>query len=108
MIDTEKFEHGSKRRAISTALHGQATRTIEEAVLRNIEKCCFIITGDKGDQWSPPFNVAELTNYLSFDIMGEVCFGRTFNMLEQPDHRYIVDIVSDGAQCLNTVSDGIF
>lgn len=108
MIDTETFQHSNKRRAISNGLHGKATKHIEESVTRNLEKLCSIITKNILYDWSSSFNVAEMFNYLSFDIMGDVCFGRTFNMQEQKEHRYIVDIVSDGAQCLNTVNHTLF
>lgn len=103
IIETEKFQHVSKRRAISQALHGKAIKHIEEAVVRNLQKLCSLLADASGNGWSSPFNVAELTKYLSFDIMGEVCFGESFKMLDTTENRYIVNVLSDGAQCLNTV-----
>jgi cytochrome P450 len=104
MIDTKKFQHAPKRRAISQALHGKSVKQIEEAVSKNVHKFCSILQGDNGGDWSSSVNMSEVTSYLSFDIMGEVCFGQTFGMQEHTENRYIVDIVSTGAQCLNTVT----
>lgn len=32
-------------------------------------------------------------NYLAYDIMGEVVFGKSFNMLTDPSLRYILDLI---------------
>jgi hypothetical protein len=104
IIDTEKHHHSQKRRAISQALHGSAAKDIERSMSRNIDKFCSNLAKEGNNiQWSPALNFADVTSYLSFDIMGEVCFGRTFDMISQEENRYILQVISDGAQALNTV-----
>lgn len=107
IIDTEKYHHNQKRRAISQALHGTATKDIDSSMLRNIDKFCSNLTKKGDSEWSPAVNFADVTSYLSFDIMGEVCFGRSFKMMEHEENRYILQVISDGAQALNTVCCGI-
>lgn len=80
---------------------------MEQVILENIWKFCAQLIhfdNNQEDEWSKAVDVAHLANHLSFDIMGTVCFGKSFEMLENPANRYILDVLSDGAQCLNTVS----
>ncbi|KAH6679289.1 cytochrome P450 [Halenospora varia] len=104
IIDVEKFEHAQKRRAISKALHGiESKKYIEDVLLKYAEKFCGNIRKECGEGWSKAFNVSKVTSYMSFDIMGEVCFGKAFEMMEREENRYLLEVVSDGAQCLNTL-----
>lgn len=48
--------------------------------------------------------MAEVGNRMTFDIMGDFCFGQSFNMMEVADNRYLLDVIPDGAQGLNIVS----
>jgi cytochrome P450 len=104
IIDTETYNHSQKRRVMSQALHGEALNCFEESINSNLDKLCATLINGDGSNWSPAFNMSEIMSYLSFDIMGDVCFGRSFGMIERPENRYILQVVSDGAQCLNTVS----
>jgi cytochrome P450 len=104
IIDTETYNHSQKRRVISQALHGEALNGFEGSINSNLDKLCATLINGDGSNWSPAFNMSEIMSYLSFDIMGDVCFGRSFGMIEHPENRYIIQVVSDGAQCLNTVS----
>ncbi|KAF4634838.1 hypothetical protein G7Y89_g3252 [Cudoniella acicularis] len=106
IIDTENFSHAQKRRVISQALHGIETKkVIEDSLSKYADKFCSIIRNDcNGTTWSSAVNISKVTSCMSFDIMGEVCFGHTFEMLETDKNRYILEVVSNGAQCLNTAS----
>ena len=84
-------------------------------MLSSISKFCKLIRNEKQqdaerpqETWSAARDLSEYTSYLSFDIMGQVCFGRSFDTLEKSDNRYILNVLSDGAQCLNTVSKEIY
>ena len=83
-------------------------KDIDQSVNSNLDQLCSTLTNGDGSDWSTAFNMSEIMGYLSFDIMGDVCFGRSFGMMAHPENRYIIQVVSDGAQCLNTVSDSRF
>lgn len=36
-------------------------------------------------------------DYMTFDIMGDLCFGKAFGMLERPDNRFAIDLISNAA-----------
>ena len=110
MIDTEKYHHAQKRQALAQALGEVALKSMEEAILQSVRKFCRLLK-DEGRRdsgvceadWSSSKDVAVLAGHLSFDVMSQVCFGHRSDMLEKKDNRYILGLISDGAQCLNTV-----
>ena len=106
----DKNQHAAKRRALAQPLSDQGLKELESSFLDNVEKFCSSLVDASGDAsnesitWSQPRDVSKLTAYLSFDSMGDICFGQNFGMMEQPDNRYLLDVISDGVQGLVTVS----
>ena len=47
--------------------------------------------------WGPAQNMADWCNYLTFDIMGDLCFGKAFNMLESPSNHFAADMIGMAA-----------
>jgi hypothetical protein len=41
-----------------------------------------LLLDENADTWSQPRNIAEWSDYLVFDIMGDLCFGRSFETKE--------------------------
>ncbi|KAK8018790.1 isotrichodermin C-15 hydroxylase [Apiospora marii] len=102
--------HARKKRVVSSALSESSVRAMEGIVLRNIRK----FTGHLGDSvtdphsrtddekgWGSPKNMTEWADYLSFDIMGDICFSGPFEMLDKPDNRYVLDVLPKGVNGLN-------
>lgn len=112
----DKKVHGRKKRVLSQALSDSAMRAMEDHILHVVRKFCeCLINGGansgeprsqtKGkDGWGPAMNFAHWSNYFSFDTMGTLCFGKSFDMLEKEDNRYILEVIMDGTQGINTVS----
>lgn len=112
----DKSVHARKKRVLSHALSDSAMRAMEDHILQIVRKFCdCLITGGANgeksapelkttDGWGPPLNFADWSNYFSFDVMGTLCFGESFDMLERGDNRYILQVIMDGTQGLNCVS----
>lgn len=49
------------------------------------------------DQWSVAQNMADWCNYLTFDVMGDLCFGKAFEMLENNGNRHVIDLLGSAA-----------
>jgi len=47
--------------------------------------------------WSSAQNMADWCNYLTFDVMGDLCFGKAFGMLERNENRHVVDLIGNAA-----------
>jgi len=53
-------------------------------------------SGSKG-QWSVAQNMADWCNYLTFDTLGDLCFGKAFEMLENEENRHVIDLIGNAA-----------
>lgn len=110
MIDTTKFQHASKRQVLARALGVVAVESMEESMLQSIRTFCRLLaddcvrqSGSREADWSSPQDVAVLAGRLSFDVMNQICFGHGSDTLEKEENRYMLGVLSDGAQYLNTV-----
>lgn len=98
----DKMQHARKRRVMSHAFSDQAIKSLEKYILANVRTACQLLR-EKGKQgedakgWNEPWNVANWCNWLVFDIMGDLVFGKAFGMLESPVNRFAVDLVGNAA-----------
>lgn len=53
--------------------------------------------------WGKAKNMSLWTAYLTFDVMGDLCFSHSFNMLESSDNHYMLKVLPAGVQGLNIV-----
>lgn len=77
--------HARKRRVLNQAFSADALKDAEPFVLSNAERWCQLISDEasKGqDGWSDSLNMADWVNWLVFDILGDLCFGKSFDMKE--------------------------
>lgn len=58
--------------------------------------------------WGAERNMADWCNYLAFDIMGDLCFGKAFGMLERPDNRFAIELIGNAAHRHLIVSSPIY
>jgi hypothetical protein len=75
---------------------------MEKYILANIKTFCENLGAGPQDDleakgWGVGQNMADLCNYLTFDIMGDLCFGKAFGMLERPDNRFAIELIGSAA-----------
>jgi len=87
-----KVEHGRKKRVLSHAFSEHALKDMEHLILDNIRTFCQQMQDMPG-----PKNVGKWFNYLTFDIMGELCFGKTFGMLKDESGRFVARLIDKAA-----------
>ncbi|KAK3385963.1 cytochrome P450 [Podospora didyma] len=100
----DKEVHARKRRVLSHAFSDSNIREIERYIIANIRAFCDAL-GDLGSTtveekkkgWTAAKNMADWCNWLAMDILGDLCFGKAFHMLDRADNRYAVDLVSVAA-----------
>ncbi|KAI8948613.1 isotrichodermin C-15 hydroxylase [Xylaria longipes] len=93
----DKNVHARKRRVLSQAFSDSAMKEMERYILANVRSFCEQIglsASDDRKGWTVPKNMADWCNYLAMDILGDLSFGKAFHMLEQPDNRYALELVS--------------
>jgi cytochrome P450 len=81
-----KDQHTQKRRVLAHAFSDKALRNMEKYVLMHIRKFCSKL--NEGE----PMNISNWISYLTFDVMGELCFGKTFGMLEGGENRWVLNV----------------
>ena len=115
----DKAVHARKRRVLSQAFSDSAMRAMEVHILDNIRAWCrhLGVGGNRSKSdfggplnglskmspdpdakgWSEPKNMADWANYLSFDVLGDLCFGKPFGAMDREDNRFVLDLISTAA-----------
>lgn len=99
----DKSIHARKRRVLSHAFSDAAIKSMENHILAHVRQFCenlagltsFANAGSKG--YGAPVEVSDQANYLTFDIMGDLCFGKAFGMLSAPTNRFAIDLIGNAA-----------
>ena len=100
----DRAAHARKRRVLSHAFSDAAIKSMENHILAHIRQFCANL-GEKafsnyeknGYEWTTARNISDQANYMTFDVMGDLCFGKAFGMLERPDNRFAIDLISNAA-----------
>lgn len=108
-----KVAHARKRRVLSHAFSDAAVKSMEKYILANVQtflarlgerNLTFQDLKGSGGGWGEPKNVSNWCDYLTFDIMGDLAFGKPFHMLENEKNRFARDLISNAAHRHVTVS----
>jgi cytochrome P450 len=106
----DKALHARKRRVLSQAFSDAAVREAERYILVHVREFCGNLgRGSAGQEEkreedaafsaaAPPVNFADQANYLTFDTLGDLCFGKSFNMLRSPENRFAIDLIGNAAR----------
>ncbi|KAI5364608.1 Putative cytochrome P450 [Septoria linicola] len=104
-----KSVHARKRRVLSQAFSDAAIKSMENHILAHVRQFCQNLAGDnslttfasagnpENKGYGAPVEISDQANYLTFDIMGDLCFGKAFGMLERPDNRFAIDLIGNAA-----------
>ncbi|EME80913.1 uncharacterized protein MYCFIDRAFT_32845 [Pseudocercospora fijiensis CIRAD86] len=95
---TEISIHGPKRRVLNHAFSEKALRSAEPFIQSNTDRWCELISNriPKSNEWSPSLNMTKEINHLIFDILGDLCFGKSFEMKEPASKlRYVPELLAD-------------
>lgn len=101
-----KDAHARKRRILSHAFSDTALRSLEEYMIQNIELWCTLLT--EGEGWSEVKDMSRWSNYLTFDILGELCFGKSFGLMTSPAQRYLPRMLLGTMHTFQTVRSPYF
>lgn len=88
----EKSLHSSRRRLWSQAFSDQALRGYEQRIQNHHDKLFDKIATFEGK----PIDMAKLFSCYSFDVMGDLAFGKSFKMLETSQNHKVIDLLEAG------------
>jgi cytochrome P450 len=105
---TNKAVHARKRRVLNSAFSDKALKSAEPFVHANLDRWCELLEEQiesNGGEWSESLNMAEGANYPIFDILGDLCFGRPFDMKEDGSQlRHVPELMTKFLAILHPVS----
>ena len=90
---------------LSHAFSEAALKGMESYVLEQVRDLCDKL-GNSTDEWSEPRNMSVWADYLAFDVLGELCYGKSFEMKERGNNRYVAELVPIAVRAVYEVSDG--
>jgi hypothetical protein len=102
-------DHAHKRRVLNYAFSDTALRGAEPFIHSNVDRWLNLLAQHKrtDDKWTVSINMADQITYLVLDILGDLSFGKCFDMKEPgSDLRYVVDLMVGFIAIMNPVSDG--
>jgi cytochrome P450 len=100
----DKASHARKRRVLSHAFSDNAIKSMEKYILGNVRTFCSQLA-PQSDGWGVAQNMADWCNYLTFDVMGDLCFGKAFEMLDHDTNRHVIDLIGNAAHMHLIVSN---
>lgn len=77
--------------------------------MRNVQTFCDVILQSSGGEkgWSKPLNMSQWSTYLNYDIMGDLVFGRRFNVMTSDAHRFVPKLLMNSTAFIYTVRSAI-
>ncbi len=113
LVTIDAASHARKRRLISQAFSGKMIKAMENHILKHVRTFCDCMGGKPdtsdqnlslSDEWGYAMDISTWTSRLTFDVMRDVAFGRTFKVMKDSANRYILDILPHGVHGLYLVS----
>jgi cytochrome P450 len=98
--------HARKRRVLNYAFSEPALRSAEPFIHSNVDRWIELLGQQerKDHEWTDKIDMAHQITYLVFDILGDLCFGRSFNMKEPGNEsRYIPGVLSGYLEIMQPV-----
>jgi cytochrome P450 len=90
----DKGLHARKRRVLSQAFGDTAMKGLGGHVCDVVGRFCKAICDGRGEKgWSSPKNMALWANYMSYDVLGDICYGESFGTLEGEENRFAIKLV---------------
>ena len=89
----DKVVHARKRRTLAQAFSEKAIKSAEIFIIKHLDRWCELLVEDAGNEWSAPKNMAKWCDYLMFDILGDLCFGKSFESKE-PQAKHAREILA--------------
>ena len=80
--------HHKKRRILNLVLNEKSVRAAGLFIQKHVDRWDELLPDGNGNDWSQSKNLAEWSNYLVFDILCDLCFGRSLNIKEPGENPF--------------------
>ncbi|KAL4861651.1 hypothetical protein BDV12DRAFT_179929 [Aspergillus spectabilis] len=90
----DKRQHACKRKVLARLFTEMALKGVEDRVLLHIDTFCTSLSLEKQAGWGVAKDIASWSDYLTLDIISDLCYGKAFGLLRAETYRYIPRIIS--------------
>ena len=80
--------HHKKRRLLNVVFTEKSVRAAEFFIQKHVDSWDELLPDGDGKDWSKPKNLTEWSDYLVFDILCDLCFGRSLNVKEPGENQF--------------------
>jgi cytochrome P450 len=92
----DKLRHARRRRILNAAISDKAIKSAQQYIIGHAERW-FEILSNKSYDWSEPLDMSLWADSLQFDIMAELCYGKSF-ATKEPGENALRSIPHDIAE----------
>ncbi|OLL26798.1 Isotrichodermin C-15 hydroxylase [Neolecta irregularis DAH-3] len=96
--EQNKIAHGQLRREISAAFSTRSLEGLEKYVEKNVVAFCNGIKRFGKDGKQPLKDITLWSTFLTFDVLGDLCFSKTYGMLETGVKNPIIEAVQSSVR----------
>lgn len=80
---TEPKEHARKRKLLNLVFTEQSLKAANSIIISHVDRWVELLTsGTRENSWSSAHDISTRVDQLVFDILGDLCFGKTLNTKE--------------------------
>ena len=80
--------HHKKRRTLNLIFTEKSIRAAGVFIQKHVDRWNELLTDQEGKNWSQPRNISEWNDYLVFDILCDLCFGRSLDIKEPGENPF--------------------
>lgn len=104
--ETNLKKHAFRRRILDFAFSDASMRSAEKFIIQNIDTFCGVLGpgGDNKGSWSEARDMSKYCTYFTYDVMGDLIFGKRFDCMTSPENRYVPKLITDSSWLLYWVS----
>lgn len=85
-VDTKL--HAKRRRILNQVFTEKAMQAAGPFITRHVDRWNELLINDDSKDWSEPRNLTTWIDALSFDILGDLCFGNSFEIKEPGENPF--------------------
>ena len=83
---TDRLVHARKRRVLNSVFSEKAIQSAEKFIIKHVDRWCELLLDSNNGDWSQPKNMTQLSDCLMFDTLGDLFFGKSFDIKEPGDN----------------------
>ncbi|MCJ1438934.1 hypothetical protein MMC27_008324 [Xylographa pallens] len=86
LSETSVPMHAQKRKLLNLVFTEKSVRSAGEFINKHVDRWNELLLDGAGEEWSVPRNLTDWSDSLVFDILGDLCFGRSFEIKEPKEN----------------------